>query len=57
MSEQAKAAVEIFQSLTPEEQVEAYLEIETIWRAWANGGETRPGEFTDTGLPAATVEG
>lgn len=56
MRERTKAIVEMFQNLTPEEQIDAYLEIEEIWKAAEDGVETRQGDFTDTGLPAATTE-
>jgi hypothetical protein len=38
MTSQVKAVVEAFESLTPDEQIAAYLEIEKIWKDQQNNG-------------------
>jgi hypothetical protein len=38
MTSQVKAVVEAFEHLTPDEQIDAYLEIEIIWKNQQNNG-------------------
>ena len=38
MTSRAKAVVEAFEHLTPDEQIDAYLEIEQIWKDQQNNG-------------------
>jgi len=38
MPSQVKAVVEAFERLTPDEQIEAYLAIEKIWRSQQDDG-------------------
>jgi hypothetical protein len=38
MTNQVKAVVEAFERLTPDEQIDAYLDIEKIWKDQQNNG-------------------
>jgi hypothetical protein len=38
MTSGAKAVVEAFEHLSPDEQIDAYLEIERIWKEQQNNG-------------------
>ena len=38
MTSRVKAVVEAFENLTPDEQIDAYLEIEKIWKDQQNNG-------------------